>query len=154
MTRLRKTTGWVITAVIQTECLVNINPFYRPHNLPWSLNSNCTMKESNFRYTACASGRLINPYPANVENKVSYNASKWQMGFNLAFKGLNKLWINKINIVLPVSKRDVVQTLVLTLILLTWSIGWAPNNASKWQMGFNWAFKVLHSNCCLELRGF
>jgi hypothetical protein len=33
---------------------------------------------------------LINPYPANVENKVSsYNASKWQMGFNSAFKGLN-----------------------------------------------------------------
>jgi hypothetical protein len=31
----------------------------------------------------------------------------------------------------------------LTLILLTWSIGWAPNNARKWQMGFNWDFKVL-----------
>jgi hypothetical protein len=26
----------------------------------------------------------------------------------------------------------------LTLILLTWRIWWAPNNASKWQMGFNW----------------
>jgi hypothetical protein len=24
-----------------------------------------------------------------------------------------------------------------------WSIGWAPNNASKWQVGFNWAFKEL-----------
>ena len=24
-----------------------------------------------------------------------------------------------------------------------WNIGWAPKNASKWQMGFNWAFKVL-----------
>ena len=31
----------------------------------------------------------------------------------------------------------------LTLILLTWSIGWAPNNASKWQIGFNSAFKGL-----------
>jgi len=31
----------------------------------------------------------------------------------------------------------------LTLILLTWSIGWAPNNARKWQMGFNLAFKGL-----------
>jgi len=28
----------------------------------------------------------------------------------------------------------------LTLILLTSNIGWAPNNASKWQMGFNLAF--------------
>jgi hypothetical protein len=32
----------------------------------------------------------LNPYPVNVENMVSSNnASKWQMGFNLAFKGLN-----------------------------------------------------------------
>jgi len=31
----------------------------------------------------------------------------------------------------------------LTLILLTWKIRWAPNNASKWQMGFNLAFKGL-----------
>ena len=34
---------------------------------------------------------------------------------------------------------------LLALILLTWSIGWAPNNASKWQMGFNSAFKELTS---------
>jgi len=32
---------------------------------------------------------------------------------------------------------------VLTLILLTWRIRWVPNNASKWQMGFNSAFKGL-----------
>jgi len=31
----------------------------------------------------------------------------------------------------------------LTLILLTWRIGSAPNNASRWQMGFNLAFKGL-----------
>jgi hypothetical protein len=33
--------------------------------------------------------------------------------------------------------------LQLTLILLTWRIWWAPNNASKWQMEFNSAFKGL-----------
>ena len=33
---------------------------------------------------------IINPYPANVENIVSSNvASRWQMGFNSVFKGLN-----------------------------------------------------------------
>jgi len=32
---------------------------------------------------------------------------------------------------------------ILTLILLTWRIWWAPNNASRWQMGFNSAFKGL-----------
>ena len=31
----------------------------------------------------------------------------------------------------------------LTLILLTWRLWWAPNNASRWQIGFNLAFKVL-----------
>ena len=31
----------------------------------------------------------------------------------------------------------------LTLILLTWRIWWAPNNARKGQMGFNSAFKGL-----------
>jgi hypothetical protein len=31
----------------------------------------------------------------------------------------------------------------LTLILLMWRILWAPNNASRWQMGFNSVFKVL-----------
>jgi hypothetical protein len=31
----------------------------------------------------------------------------------------------------------------LALILLTWRIWWAPNNANRWQMGFNSAFKGL-----------
>jgi len=31
----------------------------------------------------------------------------------------------------------------LTLILLTWRIWWVPNNASRWQTGFNSAFKGL-----------
>jgi len=31
----------------------------------------------------------------------------------------------------------------LALILLTWKIWWVPNNASKWQMGFNSAFEGL-----------
>ena len=35
----------------------------------------------------------------------------------------------------------------LTLILLTWRIWWAPNNASKWQVGFNSAFKGLILKC-------
>ena len=34
----------------------------------------------------------------------------------------------------------------LTLILLTWKIWWAPNNARKWQMGFMLAFKSLKYN--------
>jgi hypothetical protein len=37
----------------------------------------------------------------------------------------------------------VVEFWGLTLILLMWRIGWVPNNTSKWQMGFNSAFKGL-----------
>ena len=35
---------------------------------------------------------------------------------------------------------------LLTLTLLTWRICWAPTSASKWQMGFNSAFKGLTSD--------
>jgi hypothetical protein len=31
----------------------------------------------------------------------------------------------------------------LILMLLTWRIRWASNNASRWQMGFNSAFNLL-----------
>ena len=34
----------------------------------------------------------------------------------------------------------------LTLTLLTWTKWWAPASASKWQMGFNSAFKGLITN--------
>jgi len=37
-----------------------------------------------------------------------------------------------------------ILTLTLTLYLLTWKIWWAPNNASKGQMGFNSACKGLN----------
>jgi len=39
----------------------------------------------------------------------------------------------------------------LTLYLQTWRILWAPNNASKGQMGFNLAFKGLKS-CSLKFK--
>jgi len=36
---------------------------------------------------------------------------------------------------------------ILSLLLLTWRIWWAPNNASRWQMGFNLAFKGFKMSC-------
>ena len=35
----------------------------------------------------------------------------------------------------------------LTLNPLTWKIWWAPNNARKWQVGFNLEFKGLREGC-------
>jgi hypothetical protein len=35
---------------------------------------------------------ILNSYPGNVDKMVgSYNASKWRMGFNSAFKGLTAI---------------------------------------------------------------
>jgi len=39
----------------------------------------------------------------------------------------------------------------LNLILLTWRIWWAPNNAGKGQMGFNSAFKGLTSSTTISV---
>ena len=39
--------------------------------------------------------------------------------------------------------KTVLICLYLTLVLLTWTIWRAPTNDSKWQMGFNSAFKGL-----------
>ena len=41
--------------------------------------------------------------------------------------------------------KFLIQSPCLTVILLTWRIWWTTNNTSKWQIGFNWAFKVLNS---------
>jgi len=39
------------------------------------------------------------------------------------------------------------------LMLLTWRIWWALNNASRWRMGFNLAFKGLNvaETCALQV---
>jgi len=55
--------------------------------------------------------------------------------------------LNNINrsVVITVTNRILcqVENVYLTLILLRWRIWRVPNNASRWQMGFNSAFKRL-----------
>ena len=40
---------------------------------------------------------------------------------------------------------SVSKYILLTLPLLTWRIWWVPNEASRWQMGFNLAFNPLNA---------
>jgi len=47
-------------------------------------------------------------------------------------------------IIISWRKISAVNAGYLNLILLMWRIWWALNNASKWQMGFNSAFKELN----------
>jgi hypothetical protein len=42
-------------------------------------------------------------------------------------------------------KRGLWHEKSLTFIQLTWRIWWAPNNASRWQMGFNSVLKELRT---------
>ena len=46
------------------------------------------------------------------------------------------------------SKGSRTPQIWLTLNPLTWKIWWAPNNASRWQVGFNSAFNGLRSTWC------
>ena len=66
-------------------------------------------------------------------NGIPILQGRWQHGEKVGYcypSGLEK----------TLCKWDIYVPLVtegLTLILLTWSIGWAPNYTSKWQMVFN-----------------
>ena len=51
---------------------------------------------------------------------------------------LQPCWCSPDNILWPIQLLQ-----FLNLILLMWRIWWDPNNASKWQMGFNLLFKEL-----------
>ena len=44
------------------------------------------------------------------------------------------------------SVRVTIVLMSLTLNTLTWKIYWVPNNTSRWQMGFNSAFKGLRES--------
>ena len=68
-------------------------------------------------------------------------------------RGLSQPWKPEISVMQVVCTQP--TTLItnsdtawstLTLILLMWRIWWAPNNASRWQMGFNLAFKGLKTS--------
>ena len=60
-------------------------------------------------------------------------------------KTVAQIRLHKLNTIFPFEtvSPETASAIILTLILLTWRILWAHNNASKWQMGFNSAFKEL-----------
>jgi len=53
------------------------------------------------------------------------------------------VWRHKIKVYIGLHVKYPLFFQILTLTLLTLRIWWAPNNASRWQMGFNSAFKGL-----------
>jgi hypothetical protein len=57
--------------------------------------------------------------------------------------GISKSCCITLSLVISLSSDHLPFKVFLTITLLTWRIWWAPNNASKLQMGFNWASKGL-----------
>jgi hypothetical protein len=66
-----------------------------------------------------------------------------QLGSPLDAFSLNLMFMTKYIFFRKSLERFLVS---VTLILLTWRIWWAPNNASRWRMGFNLVFKGLKSD--------
>jgi len=96
--------------------------------------------------------------------KFFYTLFRWWLAFILLTEDITALWTEIVKALLRLNLWSFSrwkQTLhriwcfsdraswidyILTLILLTWRIRWAPNNARRWQMGFNSAFKGLITN--------
>jgi hypothetical protein len=88
----------------------------------WRTASNCPQLRASSRFT-----RLTNVPKLSGYKFRSFTGYK----FILALWELSYIWALSL----------------LTLILLTWRLGWALNNASKWQMGFNSSFKGIKWSC-------
>jgi len=78
----------------------------------------------------------VNDAYINKQNREMRKREKDQMSFKKVY-----IYINYLLLSLNYIKN--INNCTLTLILLTWKIRWASNNASIWQMGFNSAFKGL-----------
>jgi len=73
-------------------------------------------------------------WPSFRETRVTVSVQMLRVAFSL-FRSVRVSWF-LLEETLKIQRS-------LTLILPTWRIRWAPNNASKWQIGFNSAFKGL-----------
>ena len=77
---------------LQVDCMstLNIRENDQQDASHWSFSRICIMMHgSEYVNSTLKLPYCFNPYPANVENMVTANnSSKWQMGLNLAFKGL------------------------------------------------------------------
>ena len=91
-------------------------------------------------------------YACLSEAKASHSQTMWaevsSFAPHLLHSGLSSSssrWRSLLSVLCPV-RRPVTAPdwVLLTLTLLTWRIRWAPNNASRWQMGFNSVFKGLN----------
>jgi hypothetical protein len=85
-----------------------------------NIRNTCAVSAQSVRI--CGEMRATNPL--SQETKINLKCTYLRLS---SYRAVNALRLGN-------------KTNQLTLILLTWSIWWA-NNASKWQMGFNLAFK-------------
>jgi hypothetical protein len=108
---------------VLTTALLNIQ-FFLDVMLCWGVNTYRCFKISQWLHFQL----LLDPENARISIKPDGG------------KQHKKIWIFKPSFHFLLFSPVIIA---LTLILLTWRIWWAPNNASRWLMRFNLAFKGL-----------
>jgi hypothetical protein len=108
-----------------------------------------TIKTHDFIYSTSYTCRiLMKPefpdFGKILKHQISWKSVEW--GAESFHAGIQTVDMTKV----IVAFRNYANA-PLTLILLTWRIWWAPNNDSKWQMGFNSVFNVLKNSIRIEL---
>ena len=89
---------------------------------------NATHTQNSLPATSVQNQKSINSITFSFQNELNY----WWCEGHLRLSG-GHCW----------EREEQPNYSLLTLTLLTWTIWWAPTNASKWQLGFNSAFKGL-----------
>jgi hypothetical protein len=118
-----------ITVNVQGICMTTFvlkNPLFKVHKTG---RYGQLQRQSNHRHVAVH-------FERNRGFLTSYTQHPFN-GFGEETGWIVKLWCSFVNIM------EWGHEIYLYLILLTWRIWWAPSNASRWQMVFNWVFKGL-----------
>ena len=97
--------------------------------------------------------RVVRQFIVHEDASVVWADRPWVLSPAFQEECEERVWNKSAKLQVPLVKftlvftEEMIQLLTimscLTLILLTWRKWWTPNNASKWQMGFNLAFKGL-----------
>jgi outer membrane usher protein FimD/PapC len=99
------------------------------------IKSNKFERLENFKYL----GVIL-----NEDNNNQTDLQERIKNANKTYFMLQKFFKNKnISKKLKLRLKNTIIDKMLTLNSLTWKIWWAPDNASRWQMGYNSAFKGL-----------
>ena len=136
---LEKQCKWTLF-VQQKTFLTNTDLLWRKHKTEnirrWDDTALSWLALTNRDHTALSAGKWLNKHSRN--DLISWTIKEHKIQNLTAFTEAHNQIAQHISV--HFNKQCKMS---LTLTLLMWRIWWASNNASRWQMGFNLAFKGL-----------